>query len=50
MLILFMLLNVFLSVINCYIGLSDNSLFNIWVSGFSAASAFCLFMLWITNK
>ena len=46
MLLWLALLNVVLSIMNGVIGIEDQNLFNIWVSGFNAAVAFALFLLW----
>ena len=40
------LLNVLLSVMNAVIGIEDQNLFSMWVSGFNAAGAFALFLMW----
>ena len=46
MLIWLVLLNVVLSIMNGVHGIDDQSLFAMWVSGFNAAAAFALFLLW----
>jgi len=50
MLIWLVLLNVVLSIMNGVNGIEDQSLFNIWVSGYNAAVAFTLFLLWFFDR
>ena len=50
MLLWFALLNVVLSIMNGVNGVVVQSLFNIWVSGFNAAAAFALFLLWFFDR
>ena len=50
MLILLVLLNVVLSIMNGVSGIEDQSLFGMWVSGFNAAGAFALFLLWFFDS
>ena len=47
MLLWLVLLNVVLSIMNGVNGIENQSLFAIWVSGFNAAGAFAIFMLWL---
>ena len=49
MLILLVLLNVVLSIMNGVSGIEDQSLFGMWVSGFNAAAAFALFLMWFSE-
>lgn len=46
MLILLVLLNVVLSIINGVNGIENQNLFNMWVSGFNAAGALAIFLMW----
>ncbi len=50
MLIWLVLLNVVLSIMNFVQGIEDQSLFPIWVSGFNAAGAFALFLMWFFER
>ena len=50
MLLWLVLLNVVLSIMNGANGIEDQSLFNIWVSGFNAAAAFALFLSWFFDR
>ena len=50
MLLLSMLLNVVLSIMNGVNGIEAQNLFVIWVSGFNAAGAFALFLLWFFDR
>ncbi len=50
MLLWLVLLNVVLSIMNGANGIENHSLFNIWVSGFNAAGAFALFLMWFFER
>ena len=50
MLIWLVLLNVVLSIMNGVSGVDNQNLFGIWVSGFNAAAAFALFLLWFFDS
>ena len=50
MLLWLVLLNVVLSIMNGVNGIENQSLFPIWVSGFNAAAAFALFLLWLFDR
>ena len=50
MLLWLVLLNVVLSIMNGVTGIEDQNLFAVWVSGFNAAAAFALFMLWFSDS
>ena len=50
MLLWLVLLNVVLSIMNGVNGIEDQSLFPIWVSGFNAAGAFALFLMWFFDR
>lgn len=50
MLLWLVLLNVVLSIMNGVNGVEGQNLFAIWVSGFNAAGAFALFMLWFFDR
>lgn len=50
MLLWFVLLNVVLSIMNGVHGIEDRNLFAIWASGFSAATAFALFLTWFFER
>ena len=50
MLLWLVLLNVVLSIMNGVNGIENQSLFAIWVSGFNAAGAFAIFMLWLIDR
>ena len=50
MLIWLVLLNVVLSIMNGVNGVDDQNLFAMWVSGFNAAGAFTLFLLWLSDR
>ena len=45
MLLWLVLLNVVLSIMNGVLGIENQNLFAMWVSGFNAAAAFALFLL-----
>ena len=47
MLLWFVLLNVVLSIMNGVNGIEDQSLFAIWVSGFNAAGAYTILIMWL---
>jgi len=49
MLLWLVLLNVVLSIMNGANGIENHNLFTIWVSGFNAAEAFALFLLWFCS-
>ena len=44
------LLNVLLSVMNAVTGIEVQNLFSMWVSGFNAAGAFALFLMWFFDR
>ena len=50
MLLWLVLLNVVLSIMNGVNGIEDHNLFAMWVSGFNAAAAFALFLLWFFDS
>lgn len=50
MLLCLVLLNVVLSIMNGVNGVENQSLFALWVSGFNAAGAFAIFLLWLTDR
>ena len=50
MLLWLALLNVVLSIMNGVNGVEGQNLFVIWVSGFNAAGAFTLFLLWLFDR
>ena len=50
MLLWLVLLNVVLSIVNAVIGIENQNLFNMWVSGFNAAGAFTLFLMWFFDR
>ena len=50
MLLWLVLLNVVLSIMNGVSGIDNQNLFAIWVSGFNAAAAFALFLMWFFER
>lgn len=50
MLLCLVLLNVVLSIMNGVNGVDGQNLFDIWVSGFNAAAAFAIFLLWLDDR
>lgn len=50
MLLWWVLLNVVLSIVNAVNGIEGQSLFVIWLSGFNAAGAFALFLMWFFDR
>ena len=50
MLLWLVLLNIVLSIMNGVNAVEGQNLFNIWVSGFNAAGAFTLFLMWFFDR
>lgn len=50
MLLWLVLLNVVLSIMNGANGIGNHSLSTVWVSGFNAAGAFALFLMWFFDR